>query len=88
MFLRGATKLFNQKIPPFFTIEMALGTTQKFGYLPNDLIEFIGSRAEYLFYKLDDKNGSLPRKTALPRTMLGQMFFAFRQNVSRHHRKN
>ncbi len=38
---------------------MALGTTQGFGYLPNDLIEFIRSRADYLFYKLDDTNGSL-----------------------------
>ncbi len=59
MFLRGATKLFEQKTLPFFIIEMALGTTQGFGYLPNDLIEFIRSQADYTFYKLDDSNGNL-----------------------------
>jgi hypothetical protein len=41
--------------------EMALGTTKGFGYLPNDLIEFIRQRAAYEFYALDDFNGSLRR---------------------------
>ncbi len=54
MFLRGATKLFEQPIPPFIIAEMALGTTKGFGYLPNDLIEFIRRCADYRFYALDE----------------------------------
>ncbi len=56
MFLRGATKLFEQKIPPFIIAEMALGTTEGFGYLPNDLIEFIRRHADYKFFALDEIN--------------------------------
>ena len=56
MFLRGAAKLFEQEIPPFIIAEMALGTTKNFGYLPNDLIEFIRARADYKFFALDEVN--------------------------------
>ena len=59
MFLRGATKLFEQPVPPFIIAEMALGTTRGFGYLPNDLIEFIRRRADYKFYALDETAGVL-----------------------------
>lgn len=56
MFLRGATKLFEQPVPPFFIVEMALGTTEGFGYLPNDLIEFFRRHAGYRFFALDEVN--------------------------------
>lgn len=59
MFLKGATKLFLQKTPPIFMVEMALGTTKNFGYLPNDLIEFIRQHADYNFYALNDYDLSL-----------------------------
>jgi FkbM family methyltransferase len=59
MFLKGATRLFEQQTPPLIMAEMALGTTKGFGYLPNDLIEFIRERAEYEFYALNDYNGTL-----------------------------
>lgn len=61
MFLRGSTKLFEQQTPPIFMVEMALGTTQGFGYLPNDLIEFIGQSAPYDFYALDDSTDILTK---------------------------
>lgn len=59
MFLHGATKLFEQKVPPVIMAEMALGTTKGFGYLPNDLIEFMRQRAAYDFYALNDFDGTL-----------------------------
>lgn len=61
MFLHGALKLFEQKTPPFIMAEMALGTTKGFGYLPNDLIEFMRQRAAYDFYALDDFDGTLQK---------------------------
>jgi FkbM family methyltransferase len=54
MFLKGAGKLFEQKIPPIIMMEMALATTKSFGYLPNDLIQFIKSRGDYRFFVLDE----------------------------------
>jgi FkbM family methyltransferase len=59
MFLRGATNLFEQKTPPVIMAEMALATTNGFGYLPNDLIEFLRGRAAYEFYALNDFDGTL-----------------------------
>lgn len=54
MVLKGAATLFEQKRPPVLEIEMALATTRGFGYLPNDLIEFIRSKADYDFYSIDE----------------------------------
>lgn len=54
MFLHGATRLFEQRVPPVIMAEMALGTTKNFGYLPNDLIEFISQRAAYDFYAINE----------------------------------
>lgn len=61
MFLRGAIKIFEQKVPPFIIAEMALGTTKGFGYLPNDLIEFIRRHAAYDFYALDEVSFTLEK---------------------------
>lgn len=59
MFLRGAAKLFEQPLPPIIMAEMALATTKGFGYLPNDLIEFIRRHADYNFFALNDFDGTL-----------------------------
>ena len=61
MFLHGALKLFAQKTPPIIMAEMALGTTKGFGYLPNDLIEFMRQRAAYDYYALNDYDGTLEK---------------------------
>jgi FkbM family methyltransferase len=61
MFLNGAGKLFEQAVPPVFLMEMALQQTRNFGYLPNDLIEFIGARGNYGFFAVDELNGKLRR---------------------------
>lgn len=55
-FLRGAKKLFAQKTPPIFMMEMALATTKNFGYLPNELIQFMKEHADYRFFALDELN--------------------------------
>ncbi len=38
---------------------MALGTTKGFGYLPNDLIEYIRSKADYDFFSIDERSRTL-----------------------------
>ena len=55
MMLKGASKLFDQIKLPVFEIEMALATTSGFGYLPNDLIEYIRSRADFRFFAIHEK---------------------------------
>lgn len=59
MMLKGANSLFEQERPPIWEIEMALATTKGFGYLPNDLIEFIRSKADYDFYLIDELSSGL-----------------------------
>jgi FkbM family methyltransferase len=59
MMLKGAAKLFEQKMPPVFEIEMALATSKGFGYVPNDLIEFMKSKADFDFYAIDETNGKI-----------------------------
>jgi FkbM family methyltransferase len=57
--LKGSTRLFQQDIPPVIMIEAALATTQAFGYLPNDLLDLIGSRRDYYFFEVDNADGRL-----------------------------
>ncbi|MGI8884404.1 MAG: FkbM family methyltransferase, partial [Pyrinomonadaceae bacterium] len=59
MMLEGADKLFDQKRPPIWEIEMALATTRGFDYLPNDLIKYMRQKADYEFYAIDEINFGL-----------------------------
>lgn len=59
LFLHGATSLFKLERPPYLLMEMALNTSRGFGYVPNDLIEFISSRAAYRFFTIDELDGRL-----------------------------
>lgn len=61
MMLEGADRLFAQKRPPIWEIEMALDTTRGFNYLPNDLIEYMRRKADYEFYAIDEIKYSLRR---------------------------
>lgn len=61
--LRGARKLFEQKKPPIWIVEMALETTREFDYRPNDLIEYIGRQCDYDFYAIDEKTAVLQKIT-------------------------
>lgn len=54
--LKGSSEIFRQPVPPVMVIEMALEQTRHFGYLPNDLIEFINAKAHYDFFKIDEVN--------------------------------
>jgi FkbM family methyltransferase len=59
MMFKGAGKLFRQVVPPIWMIEMALGTTRGFNYLPNDLILYMKEQADYEFYAVDEVSLSL-----------------------------
>ncbi len=58
-FLKGASKLFTQEKPPIILMEMALQQTKNFGYLPNDLIQLLKSKAPYRFFVIDEKTEEL-----------------------------
>lgn len=59
MLFKGAGKLFRQDVPPIWMIEMALGTTRGFNYLPNDLVAYMKGQADYEFYAVDEVSLSL-----------------------------
>lgn len=77
MFLNGAKTLFEQDIPPIFLMEMALQQTSNFDYVPNDLIEFIGSWREYDFYAVDEINGRLKSINGFAEGDIGANVFCF-----------
>lgn len=77
MFLKGAERLFAQKTPPIWLMEMALQQTSNFGYLPNDLIDFMRERAEYDFYKVDEPNTKLVKIDGFKADDIGANVIAF-----------
>lgn len=77
MFLKGAGKLFKQKIPPIWLMEMALQQTENFGYLPNDLINFMRERADYDFYKVDEINTKLIKIEGFEKDDIGANVICF-----------
>ncbi|MGQ0541437.1 MAG: FkbM family methyltransferase [Blastocatellia bacterium] len=81
MFLRGANRLFEQEFPPVFLMEMALGQTRNFGYVPDDLIRYIGERAEYAFFKVDEIRGKLVRIDGFDPNDIGANVFCIPVNA-------
>lgn len=59
MFLKGASRLFSQAVPPVILMEMALEQSKHFGYLPNDLVRFIRTKGDYAFFAVDEPRCSL-----------------------------
>ena len=75
MFLNGARSLFRQDRPPIFLMEMALEQTRNFGYLPDDLIKFIGSEADYRFFQVDELRGRLRQIDGFEKDNIGGNVF-------------
>ncbi len=71
MLLKGASKLFEQQVPPIWMIEMALGTTKAFGYLPDDLIVYMKQHAGYEFFAVNEATGTLERVEGFPPEHIG-----------------
>jgi FkbM family methyltransferase len=69
--LKGANKMFKQSKPPIWVIEMALDTSEKLGYLPNDLIELMQKQADYDFYEIDTKTFALNKITGFAKESKG-----------------
>lgn len=80
MFLKGATKLFEQKIPPVWLMEMALQQTKNFGYEPNDLINFMREKADYDFYRVDEINTKLVKFENFAENDIGANVICFPKN--------
>ncbi len=77
MFLKGADKLFKQKVPPIWLMEMALQQTKNFGYLPDDLIKFMREQADYEFYKVDEINAKLIKIDGFEKDDIGANVICF-----------
>jgi FkbM family methyltransferase len=75
MFLRGASRLFEQETPPIVLMEMALGQTKNFGYEPNDLTRFIAARADYAFYAVDEMTREVKKIDGFPDAHIGANVF-------------
>ena len=88
MFLRGATALFKQKIPPLIVMEMALETSQHFGYKPNDLVQFIKSQAEYEFYAIDEAKIKLEKIEGFSSEQIGANVLCVPKNQYRERLRN
>ncbi len=59
MFLKGARRLFEQRVPPIFLMEMAVASTAHFGYHPNDLIDHMRNLGAFEFFAADEIRGTL-----------------------------
>lgn len=81
MFLKGAERLFAATTPPIFLMEMATGQTQNFGYHPNELIEFIGSRGDYEFFAVDEYAGTIKLIEAFGPGEIGANVFCIPRNA-------
>ncbi len=76
-FLRGATSLFRQKQPPIILMEMALGTSEHFGYGPQALVDFVQSQTPYKFFALDPTNVSMQKVESFPAGHIGANVVGF-----------
>ncbi|MBK8467145.1 MAG: FkbM family methyltransferase [Chloracidobacterium sp.] len=83
MALQGASKLFEQERLPIFEIEMALATSKGFGYIPNDLIEFIRSKASYDFYAIDETHFTLQKIDGFEPDDIGANVLCLPQNFDK-----
>lgn len=88
MFLHGAGKLFRQSVPPIFMVEMALGTTKNFGYLPGDLIRYFQENAEYNFYRLNGYTGEITKIEGFAPDDIGADVLCVPVNVDTERLKN
>lgn len=77
MFLKGADKLFKQEVPPIWLMEMALQQTRNFGYLPDDLLKYMRSKADYVFFKIDEINTKLIAIEKIEKDDIGANFICF-----------
>ena len=61
-------------------MEMAAGQTVNFGYHPNELIEFIGSRGDYEFFVVDEYAGTMKLIEAFGPGGIGANVFCIPRN--------
>jgi FkbM family methyltransferase len=54
MVLRGCRNILQQPVPPIWIMEMAKETAASFGYLPNELLEFMCEYGDYEFFLIDE----------------------------------
>ena len=83
MMLSGASRLFLQDEPPVLEVEMALATTRGFGYLPNDLIKFIRSKADYDFFSIDEGRHKIKRINEFADDDIGANVVCFPRNYDK-----
>jgi len=86
--LKGARKIFEQPRPPLIEIEMALETTRGFGYLPDDLIQFINNQRNYDFYRIDERKSQLKKIDGFSKDDIGANVLCVPQGFYRERLNN
>jgi FkbM family methyltransferase len=81
LMLRGADSIFDEDTCPIMIMEMAVGTAERFGYHPNDIISHISARVPYRFYELHDHNGTLTAFESFPPGHIGANVLAIPQRM-------
>lgn len=81
MFLRGASRLFDQQVPPVILMEMALAQSKYFGYTPNDLLTYLSEKGDYDFYAVDEVGGKLVPITTFEPEDIGANVFCIPRNA-------
>lgn len=81
LFLKGATRIFENEKKPIILMEMALESTKEFGYTPNDLITYISERGSYEFYRIDELNTRLIKIEGFAEGDIGANVFCIPTNA-------
>lgn len=87
MMLKGAKSLFANGKLPIILMEMALAQSSNFGYLPNDLIQFIAEYGEYDFFKVEELHHKLVRIDGFEPGDVGANVFCVPRDASERIRK-
>ena len=69
--LKGSGLLFSGVTKPVMVVEMALATSKRFGYEPNDLISFINEQAPYRFFEIAENRAAVLEFNRFPEGSVG-----------------
>lgn len=87
MMLKGATRLFTGEKLPIILMEMALAQSANFGYVPNDLIQFIAEHGDHDFYRVEEDDHKLVKIDGFASGDIGANVFCIPRTASERVRK-
>ncbi|HEV7699456.1 MAG TPA: FkbM family methyltransferase [Pyrinomonadaceae bacterium] len=82
MLLAGANKLFDQKVPPIFMMEVAKEQAAKFGATHNDILGYLDDHGEFDHFLVDETRGGISRIDRFPEEHIGGNIFSMPKATS------